>query len=302
LSTKETMWIIYSLIMFTSSVILYVLIRLLSKKNIRREYLNLASFVLGPLMSLGVIVFKNYSIIIEFKFLLMIFFVSIFCSYLANKISLYTQKIAPNPGLALIFQKNYAVYTTFFALIFLGQSITVIKYISIIAIFLFSLLIIFDKKIKSKENNKKWIWLSFIVFFFWGNLSLFSRYLNENDVRPVQITFYLGIFVTIFVLIEIFIKRKSLQIFNQIKKRSNSFEKSTLLALFLIAVFSGIFNISLFFAIESATNIGIVNAINASSLMPVTVISAILFKDKISVKGYIGIVGIIVSLFVLFVF
>ena len=52
---------------------------------------------------------------------------------------------------------------------------------------------------------------------------------------------------------------------------------------------------------DLAPNIGYVNAINAASIAAVTVFSALLFKDELTLKKLVGVLGIIFGLIILVV-
>jgi len=73
------------------------------------------------------------------------------------------------------------------------------------------------------------------------------------------------------------------------------------LILMLIGIFSTGFNLFQFLAIQSAPNIGYVNAINASSISVVTILAIILFKDEFSKKKLIGVLGVTIGLLLLLV-
>lgn len=66
-------------------------------------------------------------------------------------------------------------------------------------------------------------------------------------------------------------------------------------------IFSTLFNLGQFEAIKLAPNVGYVNAINAGSIAAVTVFAVILFKDELTSRKAIGILGVVAGLVLLLV-
>jgi drug/metabolite transporter (DMT)-like permease len=61
------------------------------------------------------------------------------------------------------------------------------------------------------------------------------------------------------------------------------------------------FNVTKNLAVNIAPNIGYVNAANAGSIAALTVVSAIVFKDKLTLRKMIGVVGIFIGLVLIFI-
>jgi uncharacterized membrane protein len=59
------------------------------------------------------------------------------------------------------------------------------------------------------------------------------------------------------------------------------------------------FNLFMQYAYKAAPNIGYVVAFNTSSIMSVTLLSAIFFKDKLTRNKLLGVVGVLVGLLIL---
>lgn len=68
----------------------------------------------------------------------------------------------------------------------------------------------------------------------------------------------------------------------------------------MIGVFATSFNYFMQVGFDLAPNVGYVNAANAASISLLTLMSALLFKDDLSLRKIIGIIGVTVGLFVLF--
>jgi uncharacterized membrane protein len=81
---------------------------------------------------------------------------------------------------------------------------------------------------------------------------------------------------------------------------SKAFLKAKLL-LIGTGIFSTLFNLGQFEAIKLAPNVGYVNAINAASISMVTVFAVILFKDELTPKKAIGVLGVTAGLILLLV-
>ena len=69
-------------------------------------------------------------------------------------------------------------------------------------------------------------------------------------------------------------------------------QSSDYLLLLAIGISSAMFNYFATLALDLAPNIGYVNAINASSISAVTIASALIFKDDLSISKMIGILGV----------
>lgn len=62
-----------------------------------------------------------------------------------------------------------------------------------------------------------------------------------------------------------------------------------------------LFNLGQFEAIKLAPNVGYVNAINAGSIAAVTIFAVLLFKDELTPKKAVGILGVTAGLILLLV-
>ena len=69
--------------------------------------------------------------------------------------------------------------------------------------------------------------------------------------------------------------------------------------LFLIGILSAAFNYFMQLGFQLAPNIGYINAINASSIAGVTLFSALIFKDELTKRKFIGIIGVTLGLILL---
>ena len=283
-------WIIASLMLFVSSVVLYLFVRKSQLSKIPDALNNLAMFALPTVIFFIVAITQKRSLVISWENLIIIIFASFFFSYLGNVFSLKSIKLAPNPGYSLIISKSYVVFTTVIAVIFLNAHISLRNAIAIIFVVLFSALIMISKS-KKQVTNKQWILYAFGAFFGWGFLALVSKYLLNQGVDIIIYSFYIGVFVSIMIIVEM--------IWQKIKlPKIKTGEVVILVAIGLAAFFLNLF-MQIGFLL--APNIGYINAVNASSISMVALLSAYFFKDELNLRKIIGVAGVTAGLILLLV-
>jgi drug/metabolite transporter (DMT)-like permease len=215
---------------------------------------------------------------------------SIFFSYLGNYFSQESILLAPNPGYSLIISKSYVIFTTVAAVFLFNSEITLKNILSIILILVFSSLIVLPSKIKRYLHNKKWVMYSVGAFFCWGFLALMLKHLINKGIEIPVLLSIICLIVSSLIYLEI---RK--------KKISTKLNKEKWFYLILIGVFSTLFNYYMNIGYKYSPNPGYINAINASSITFVTLLSIILFKDEFSYKKIIGVIGTTIGLILLFI-
>lgn len=283
-------WIIASLLMFFSSVALYLGVRRSNALKTPRQLNNLAMFLI-PLLVYMVLVVKtptNFTLK-PFEYLLIII-QGIFFSYLGNVFSLKGIEYAPNPGYSLIISKSYVVFTSIASIFIFSAPLTIKSMIAILLIILFSALITIDKDKDRTTSNKLWFPYTMGAFFCWGFLALSSKYLLNMGV-PILTRLILSMVVT------------TLLIFGEIifkKVQWKNISKDQLIALFLIGIFGASFNYFMQVGFNLAPNVGFVNATNAASISLLTLMSSFFFKDELTLKKMIGIFGVTAGLLLLF--
>lgn len=283
-------WLNFSSIMFFASVSLYLFVRKSSISNNPTQFNNLAMFLVPLVVYSAIGLSTNVNYQITFKEFVIIFFSGVVFSYLGNVFSLKSIELAPNPGYSLVLSKSYVVFTTIFSFLFLNGDLSLKKILAIALIVIFSALVTINPKQSRAVKSNLWLPLSFGAFFAWGFLSLVSKYLANLGVPTIVFLTYLYIVVSASVLLEIKIRKISL-------KNVNSFWKFFL----AIGLSSAFFNYFTFAAIRIAPNVGYVNAINASSISLVTILSILLFKDEFAWRKLVGIFGITAGLLLLLV-
>src|SRR3989344_8443390 len=248
-------WVIASLILFFSSVALYLFVRKSQLLEVPNTLNNLAMFAVPCLIYLAVNIFQGNSLSISVRFFFLILLSAFFFSYLGNIFSLVSIKEAPNPGYSLIISKSYVTFTTLAAIPLFGSELTFDNALAIILIVIFSALIMISKENKKKVEGKKWLLYSFGAYFAWGFLALMSKYLLDQGINVMVYLFYLTLFVSVMILSEI-----------KLKKVKINLKPNLLKILFLIGLFSMSFNLFMQVGYKVAPNPGYINAVNASSI------------------------------------
>lgn len=283
-------WIIASLLMFVSSVALYLCVRKSNALKTPQQLNNLAMFLIPVLVYMVLIVRTPVNFTLKpFEYLL-ILIQGIFFSYLGNVFSLKGIEYAPNPGYSLIISKSYVVFTAIASIFIFSAPLTIKTATAIILIILFSALITIDKDKSKTTSNKLWFPYTMGAFFCWGFLALSSKYLLNMGV-PILTRLILSMMVvTVLIFGEILYKKV------EWKKVS----KDQLITLLLIGIFGASFNYFMQVGFNLAPNVGFVNAANAASISLLTLASAFFFKDELSVRKMIGIFGVTAGLLLLF--
>lgn len=283
-------WILASLLMFVSSVALYLCIRKSNALKTPQQLNNLAMFLVPVLVYIAITFRTSVTFTLTPVAYFIIVVQGIFFSYLGNMFSLKGISYAPNPGYSLIISKSYVVFTAIASIVIFSAPLTLQSSLAIVAIILFSALIMIDKEKSKTTSNKLWLPYTMGAFFCWGFLALSSKYLLNIGV-PILTRLILSMTVTtLLILGEILYKR--------VEWRTTS--KDQLFTLALIGIFGSTFNYFMQVGFDLAPNVGFVNAANAASISLLTLLSAFIFKDELTIKKMIGIVGVTVGLVLLF--
>lgn len=283
-------WIIASLLMYLSSVALYLGVRKSNALKTPRQLNNLAMFLVPVLVYLAVTLKTPTSFTLKpFEYILIII-QGIFFSYLGNTFSLKGIEYAPNPGYSLIISKSYVIFTAIASIFIFSAPLSIQSMIAIVLIILFSAVITIEKNNNKVASNTLWLPYTMGAFFCWGFLALSSKYLLNMGV-PILTRLILSMVVT------------TVLIFGEIvykKVAWNKISKEQLSTLLLIGILGASFNYFMQVAFNVAPNVGYVNATNAGSISLLTLLSALIFKDELSVKKMLGILGVTAGLLLLF--
>jgi drug/metabolite transporter (DMT)-like permease len=256
----------------------------------------LGQFIVSGILNVFLLIAFRVNMLIPLWQIGLIVINTIVITYLSNIYSLKAIEAAPNPGLSLVIQKSYVVFTAIFSAIFLMKELTLLKAVAIGFIVLFGFLIVKDDKKKDEvKSDRKWVLFSFITFFGFGILSLVESYfVKELGINTLVMIMYARL-----VLIPIeFIKKRKEIMKTDYRKLLNM--KNTLI-LVSIGLGQFVFNYFMKEGYKTAPNPGYVSAVNTASIAVITLLSFILFKDKLSKTKFLGIVGILASLVVLYI-
>lgn len=284
-------WIVTSLLMFGSSVALYLFVRKSNTLKTPQQLNNLAMFLI-PLIVYLVLAIGTPTrfMLTPFEFFL-ILIQGVFFSYLGNLCSLKGIEYAPNPGYSLIISKSYVAFTAIASVFIFHAPLTLRSVVAILCIIGFSALITIDRNKDKAESNRMWLPYTFAAFFCWGMLAITSKYLLNLGVPILSRLIYAMIVVTVLILGEIRVKKVDVR----------NVSRAQLITLLMIGVFGASFNYFMQVSFNLAPNVGFVNATNAASISLLTLVSYFVFKDELSLKKMIGIVGVTAGLIALFI-
>ena len=282
--------------MFASSVAMYLLIRKSDFLKIPTQWINLSMFIIPLAVYLiPSLLQHNNFVLTPFQFFIVII-AAIFFSYLGNTFSLKSIEFAPNPGFSLMISKSYVVMTTLVAVVAFHASLNLRSDLAILMILGFSALIMIGDAPKNahpaheESRNSRWLLFALGAFLCWGMLSLSAKLLLTMGVQILPRLIYATAIVSVLILAEM-----------KVKKVSFSLNKRQFLYLLVIGVCGSAFNFFQQTAFDTAPNLGYVNAINAGSIAAVTFCAAILFKDQLTVKKVVGVIGVLAGLVMLVV-
>lgn len=283
-------WIFASILMFIGSVALYLSIRSNNYQKTPTELNNLAMYIVPLFLFLSIILLSGTSFVVTLYQFAIILILAVFFSYLGNFASLKSVELSPNPGYSLVISKSYVVFTSIVAIFAFDQSLTLKGVIGIIIILISSAIISIGK---SKESNAKsskaWLVYALIAFFCFGFMSLTSKYILTLGVQIIIRLFYSMLIVTTIILIDGYKKKINITALN----------KKQWLTLLIVGISAAFFYYFMQVALDTAPNIGYVNAINASSIGAITLLSAYIFKDELNSRKTVGVFGVLVGLILL---
>ena len=103
-------WLLYSGLMFASSVALYMLLRKMQKVGLPGSFINLILVAIPlPVLIISILI-SGTPLWIGWPMFFFILVVSFVLVYIGNTASLIGIENAPNSGYSLIIQKSYAIY------------------------------------------------------------------------------------------------------------------------------------------------------------------------------------------------
>jgi drug/metabolite transporter (DMT)-like permease len=282
-------WVAYASLLFIFSTARYLAVRWSSLKGQPVQFNNLAMFLVGVPVLGCLCLLTHSSLALSLGQLVFMIFIGICLAYLPNATSLKSIELAPNAGYSLIISKSYVVMTTFLAVPLFGAHLSVRALLAIMLIVGFSAVIMLNPASTHHTKSRTWLPLALAAFLGWGFLSLAAKYMFNHGLPTLTFLFYDFLIASICILAEI-----------QRNHEKRWHFRDHLGTFLLIGVLSTSFDIFNFQAIKIAPNVGYVNATNAASIGAVTALSILIFKDELSVRKLIGVLGVIGGLILLF--
>jgi len=287
------LWIIASIIMYLASAMLYLAIRKAQLQKIAIETYSLFMFGFPIIIFILISLFAKPNFLLSYSQLIQIIVIAVLFSWLGNYLSQKSILHAPNPGYPLIISKSYVVFTSIAAVFLFNSQLNLQSIIAIVLIITSSTLIILNKDKTKKPKiaaNSKWFAYALGAFFCWGLLALASKHILNQGVNILIWMLYLRTIVTLLLVGEIKIKHIKLVL-----------TKNDFFILFFIGLTATIFEAAMQIGIKYAPNPGYINAVNAGSISLVTLLSAILYKDALSIGSLLGVLGVSAGLLLLLI-
>lgn len=187
--------------------------------------------------------------------------------------------------------KSSTILTMVLAMIFLGEKITFLKFISIILIGIGTYLMIEKKKDNKQTKDNKWLLYAFGSAIFASLTSILGK-IGIEGVESNLGTAIRTIVVLVMAWIVVFVTKKQSEIKN-IDKRSWKF-------LLLSGLTTGLSWLCYYKALQDG-EASIVVPIDKLSIVITIVFSYFILKEKLSKKSMLGLIGIIVGTLLLLV-
>lgn len=281
-------WIILAILLFGISTVMYLTFRKLSLLRTKNEIQNLILFLPSAVILFFYSLLNNLKMSLSWPEFVIIFLGSVFI-WAGNVMLLKSIKLAPNPGYTVMIGKSYVILTVLLSPIFFGSILTFKSLVLIGFILFFMSLILIEKKDTKTTIKTDWILPAFLAFLFWGIMSLLLISMKNSSLTTEVIIMYLSVFSSLIIGVEMFVRR--------VKLKMVTGHLPWLVILGLVGLF---FNVVIMAGYKIAPNPGYMDAVNASSVAAITLFSALIFKDEITLKKAFGIGGVIVCLILFF--
>src|SRR5882757_5869310 len=113
-------WVAADLLMFASSVVLYLAIRKAALTKLPVLFTNLAMFGVPLAVYISIAFHERQLFAVTYPQLGLMVLAGVVLAYLSNKASLKSIEWSPNPGYSLVISKSYVVFTTIVAVSLFG--------------------------------------------------------------------------------------------------------------------------------------------------------------------------------------
>lgn len=153
--------------MLLFSTVLYLLIRRGQLLKVNDVLNNLFIFLIPSVIIFMVVIIQRASFFLPPQGYLLLFVDVFLFAYVGNKMYLKSIELSPNSGYPLAIAKASVVIAVLGGVIFFNQPLTILKTVAIVAILLFSFVIV-DTKQDKKAIHNTWPLLAFRSFFGMG--------------------------------------------------------------------------------------------------------------------------------------
>lgn len=278
-------WILASMLMFTSSIVYYLTIRLGQKRGVTvKEYMAI-NYPLPAFVFFLMIMAKGISFAVPVTVIPLILFHGIILEYIGGTISYKAIHAAPNAGYSLVIQKSYAIFTSIAAIFLFNASLPLWKFGTIVMIIMFAGILSIDPK-GTHKTKSHWFILSLIPFLFFGSNSLVSKYaVSVAETELIVYLFWLFFLMSIITALDIF-RGKQTFVFNTSHWKT----------LAVIGVSGTSFYYFKNVAQIAAPNVGYVGAINTASNAFVALLVALLYKEHMSWPKFVAVIGVVIGI------
>lgn len=279
-------WIHHSLLMYFFSVVMYLALRKLQRMEVPSEINNFFMWGFAALtfifIAIGTWTFPR----LEWYWIIFVIITAYLFSFLGQRISLEAIKNSANPGYSLMIQKSYAIYTVVASVFLFNSELTLKNILAILVVLVFMTLLVSSDR-KQAKWDPKWVRDSFLAFFAFGTLALTTKWMLNFGVDPIVRSFYVMCTLSVMFTIDLF---RRPQIKTGWKKFLNM--KKYYPWYILMGVTTGLFNLFMQYAYEITPNIGYVNIFNTASIAAITLLSALIFKEELTLRKFIGVLGV----------
>lgn len=252
--------------------------------------LNFTMFLAVCIVSFIVAQSSSDSLVISGNPLVATIFTAVVCSYIGNFASLKGIGLAPNVGYSLTITGANALIGAIGSVLLFDDALSARKLAGILLIIIFSVFVVADKKRHSSDLSSGWIWFSVISMLCFGMMALASRYVLDSGVNSALFLSYICGIVCILIACELRITNTRFRI-----------PRSHMMVVIGASISCVIFNLTFFEAFKVAPNVGYVSAVVASSTAAITLAAVPLFGDHLSTRKFVGVVGVLLGLTVMFI-
>lgn len=278
-------WVFPSLVAFLSTVVAILCYRKLQLRGVPLTIQTIGTFIIPFLGFLFWIFYEPQYLKVDFDSLLKLTITSVIFIQVGTILTIKAISLSNNPGYPVAITRTNVLITALVSVILFNSPLTWIKFLAILIIFFFSLLIL-DFSNKSSHSKNVWFWYALLAGVLTSGYALSSKYFINEGIPILTRLFYAFAAMAFVQGLNLVIKKPKVNLF-----------KIDYVLLFIIGVSTFIFDIFAQIGFQYAPNPGYVNAILTTSIVPTTFFSAVFFKDELNLKKIIGLIGVMIGLY-----